>query len=137
MRQARGAAAALLVAVLAACGGPSSGPLASPSPEPVEVLTIVHDDGDSVTTWELSCGPPAGTHPDPEVACAVLQDRDPEVLAPAEPGRVCTQQYGGPDTATVAGRWGGRAVDVAFGLRNGCEIARWRSLVGLLPPIPG
>ena len=136
VRQARGAAAALLVAVLAACSAPSPEPVVSPSAAPAEVLTIVHDDGDEVTTWQLSCDPPAGTHPDPAAACAVLADRGPAALAPAEPGRMCTQEYGGPDTATVTGRWQGREVDTTFGLRNGCEIARWRALVGVLPPLP-
>ncbi|WP_441349409.1 hypothetical protein [Streptomyces sp. 8L] len=50
-------------------------------------------------------------------------------------GRLCTQIYGGPETAHVTGVWHGRVVDATFDRRNGCEITRWRQLVPLLPDL--
>jgi hypothetical protein len=46
---------------------------------------------------------------------------------------MCTQIYGGPETARIVGTWAGQAVDARFSRVDGCEIARWRALTGLLP----
>jgi hypothetical protein len=46
---------------------------------------------------------------------------------------MCTQNYGGPETARIVGTWAGRPVDARFSKRNGCEIGRWWTLTGLLP----
>ena len=49
------------------------------------------------------------------------------------PGDVaCTQQYGGPETATVTGTFKGEQVDAKFSRQNGCEIARWEDALPLL-----
>jgi len=45
---------------------------------------------------------------------------------------MCTQIYGGPQTATVRGSWGGQAVDASFSRENGCEIARWDAATAVL-----
>ena len=49
--------------------------------------------------------------------------------------RVCTQIYGGPQTARVTGTLAGRPVDRRFNRENGCRIAEWDRLqrAGLLP----
>ena len=39
----------------------------------------------------------------------------------------CTQQYGGPETATVKGTLDGKEIDAKFSRVNGCEIARWEA----------
>ncbi|MCF3961976.1 SSI family serine proteinase inhibitor [Streptomyces fuscigenes] len=90
----------------------------------------------SGTTYELRCAPVGGTHPDAAAACDRLESirldgGDP--FAPVPAGRLCTQIYGGPETAHVTGFWNGRAVDATFDRANGCEIARWRRLVPVLP----
>jgi hypothetical protein len=41
--------------------------------------------------------------------------------------------YGGPQTAKVVGTWQGKPVASRFSLDNGCQIARWNELLGLLP----
>jgi hypothetical protein len=48
--------------------------------------------------------------------------------------RVCTQLYGGPQTARITGTFG--AQDVARSLKrtNGCEIADWKQADALLAP---
>jgi hypothetical protein len=63
--------------------------------------------------------------------------RDAAGLRPADfepvPDDVaCTQQFGGPETATVSGTLNGRAVDARFARDNGCEIARWEKVSALL-----
>ena len=45
---------------------------------------------------------------------------------------VCTQIYGGDETATVTGVVRGQQVDASFNRTNGCEIARWEALAPLL-----
>ena len=135
--------AATLVAVLAACGGPAqpagpgqpTSPVPTASPSAQSRLTVVYRDGDEVSTWELTCSPAGGTHPDPQAACEVLDKNDGAAFKPVAQSKMCTQVYGGPDTATIKGTWRGRDVDSRFNQTNGCEIGRWEALIGLLPPI--
>ena len=51
---------------------------------------------------------------------------------PVPADQMCTQIYGGPETATVRGTWQGERVDASFSRQNGCEIARWDAAAGLL-----
>lgn len=105
------------------------------SPGPATRLSIVVDDGSGArTTWQLSCPPPAGTHPDPEAACRALEEHGAQALPPVPKDRMCTQVYGGAQTAAITGTWQGRPVHSNLSLKNGCEIGRWRLLQGLLPP---
>lgn len=88
-------------------------------------------DGD-VTTWELTCDPAGGTHPDPDAACAAVRVAWPEAFEPVGPDVACTEVYGGPQTARVLGTVDGAPVDAAFSRTNGCEIGRWNAVVDLL-----
>jgi hypothetical protein len=54
-------------------------------------------------------------------------------VAPIPDDMVCTQQYGGAQTASVTGRWAGRPVDLALSRVDGCTIAQWDGLGPLLP----
>lgn len=87
--------------------------------------------------YTLVCqgGEPAAEsqHPSAAKACVALKN-NPSVLAPAAPGteRACTQQYGGPQHATVTGRVDGVAVEASFALRDGCEIAAWKAAQDIL-----
>ncbi|MEU9973699.1 SSI family serine proteinase inhibitor [Streptomyces sp. NPDC051014] len=89
-------------------------------------------------TYELSCHPGAGSHPDVSAACETL-DRNTrwghDTFAPVAPGTVCTMLYGGPATAHVTGTWAGRPVDADYDRGNGCEIGRWNQMVPLLPDL--
>nr|WP_257003412.1 subtilase-type protease inhibitor [Streptomyces sp. Alain-F2R5] len=113
---------------------------AAPGAPATDHLTItVRDAGAGADgTYELSCGPAGGTHPDPEGACAVVE-RDTrwgqDAFAPVPEGSLCTMQYGGPATAHVTGTWAGRPVDVTYDRRDGCEISRWDRMVPLLPEV--
>jgi hypothetical protein len=111
-------------------------------PHPVadgDRLTVtVRHAGRADGTYVLRCHPTRGNHPAAVRACGVLDrrtvwGRDP--FAPVPANRLCTMQYGGPATAHVIGKWAGRPVDAWFDRRDGCRIARWNSLVPLLPDV--
>ncbi len=106
-------------------------PTSTPTPPG---LSIVVDDGSgTTTTWRLSCDPPGGTHPDPRAACQALEANGATALPAVPKDRICTQIYGGSQTATITGTWRGARVRSRLSLKNGCEIARWKMLEGLLP----
>jgi hypothetical protein len=63
--------------------------------------------------------------------CAGLSD---DVFEPTPRGTACTQQFGGPETATVTGTFDGRQIDAEYSRANGCEIARWEKAAPLLSP---
>jgi hypothetical protein len=106
----------------------------SDSPSPATDLTIVFDDGSgSAKTWQLTCDPAGGTHPDPEAACRVLETNGAAALPPVPKDKACTQIYGGPETATITGTWQGNQVTSRFARNDGCQISRWKLMEGLLP----
>jgi hypothetical protein len=91
-------------------------------------------------TWELTCHPAGGSHPEARLACDRLDEvtawgRDP--FAPVPPDTMCTMQYGGPATARITGTWAGRPVDAVYSRTDGCEISRWDAMVPLLPRTAG
>lgn len=58
-------------------------------------------------------------------ACAAL-DKDPDsFFAAPDKGEMCTEIYGGPETARVVGELNGREIDYEIGRTNGCDISRW------------
>ncbi|QXE35958.1 subtilase-type protease inhibitor [Streptomyces sp. GMY02] len=87
-------------------------------------------------TYKLTCGPAGGTHPRARAACdrlAELAGAGQDPFAPVAAGAMCTMQHGGDATARITGTWRGHRVDAAFSRKNGCEIARWRTLEPVLP----
>jgi hypothetical protein len=98
-------------------------------------LQIEFDPGDGTEpeSWTLTCvGFVEGSHPDAEAACAALKAMaDPFAPLPADV--VCTEQFGGPQTARVLGRWNGEPVDLEVSRTDGCRIAQWDRLGPLLP----
>ncbi|MEY9992615.1 hypothetical protein ABIE67_004647 [Streptomyces sp. V4I8] len=119
-------------------------PLAAPSLQDPgrsgDHLTVtVRDAGAGADgTYELSCHPAGGDHPDAGGACAALERGTrwgKDSFAPVPQGSFCTMQYGGSATAHVTGTWAGRPVDARYDRSDGCEIARWDRLVPLLPDL--
>lgn len=95
-------------------------------------ITVTVDDGaGQAATWELECHPAGGTHPDGQAACDRL-DALGGPVGPAPEGQMCTMIYGGPETATVVGRWQGVPVRARYSRANGCETARWRDMAPVL-----
>ncbi len=137
----------LLLALLSltACASPAGPSAAEPSTasDPAaggisqadNDLQVEFDRGDGTEpeSWTLSCvGVVEGSHPQAEAACAQLAGMaDP--FAPLGADLVCTEQYGGPQTAHVIGRWKGQPVDLELSRVDGCSISQWDSLVPLVP----
>lgn len=66
------------------------------------------------------------------LALAETAIRDRLVLG--EPGdRVCTEEWGGPEQATITGTFEGIDVDTDFHRANGCGIGDWALLDRILP----
>ena len=87
--------------------------------------------GKGERTYSLVCDPAGGDHPDPEAACRLLSElTDP--FAPVPPDAMCTEIYGGPQTATVTGTLRGEPVNAQFSRTDGCQIARWDKHATLL-----
>ncbi len=141
---------AVLVLALTACaapagddagagnpGDPSAGEDIAQADDDLQ-LTVDPGDGSPVVEWTLSCtGVVQGSHPAPEDACAHLAGMS-EPFAPLGAETVCTQQFGGPQTARVIGRWDGDPVDLELSRSDGCRIAQWDSLGPLLAiPVGG
>ncbi|MBT2537557.1 SSI family serine proteinase inhibitor [Arthrobacter sp. ISL-69] len=92
--------------------------------EPAQNFTLVCKDG--VPTAESK-------HPTAAAACTALKD-NPAVLSPAprKTDQACTQQYGGPQEATVTGIVDDSPVDASFARRDGCEIGLWNAAKDVL-----
>ncbi|WP_030576216.1 SSI family serine proteinase inhibitor [Streptomyces anulatus] len=92
-------------------------------------------------TFELECGPTGGSHPRGQAACDRLAEAGAtragrqELFRATPEGTMCTMIHGGDATARIVGTWEGRAVDTTASRRDGCEIARWNSLVPVLPDV--
>jgi hypothetical protein len=94
---------------------------------------VVVDDGTGATTsWTVTCDPVGGSHPDPERACAAVENHR-SALDPVPKDKMCAQVYGGPEKATVTGVWAGEQVFASLSRINACETARWDALVPLVP----
>jgi hypothetical protein len=121
---------------LVGCGSSGQQPAVQPSeaPPPTRLSIVVTDGG--TQRWTLTCGPDGGTHPHPDQACAALARAGASALKPVPAEQVCTQIYGGPQAATITGTWRGTDVKATLRRTNGCEIARWSQLAGLLPAVP-
>ena len=114
---------------------PGEDSTASPGNQDDTDLTIVVTTGSgSTSTWQLTCNPPGGTHPDPKAACRALETNGAAALPAVPKDKACTQIYGGPETATITGTWKGQPVMSRFARNDGCEISRWKLMEGLLPP---
>ena len=80
----------------------------------------------------------ASTLPDPAAALEAVRRHGEAIFFPKPgPPRLCTQQYGGPQTAVVTGWYLGREVNCRFARTDGCEIARWRAMAALLGATAG
>jgi hypothetical protein len=152
--RARGVVVPLVVLLLAGCaGGADGGAAGQPSgstdagasaggTEPTagprngaDELRITVDGGDGAPQeYVLRCGDGAaqGTLPEAAAACAHLRDLD-DPFEPVPDDAVCTQQYGGPQTARIDGSWAGEAVELELSRTDGCHIAQWDRLGPLLP----
>ena len=158
-RAAATAAAFLLLALaLSACGEPAgqpagdepageepadgSGAMLPPDQQPSQTaLDVTVDDGSgSTVTFRVICDDAprfegdAGDR-DPKAACDAVAAAKDRLLALSDPDRepeMCTEQYGGPEKATIAGTVDGEQVSAEVARHNGCGISDWDALEPLL-----
>lgn len=116
----------------------AAAPTAGPGQGNAELAIMVTSaEGGKATNYTLVCqnGIPAAEsqHPTAAAGCAALKE-NAALLSPAPrpTDKVCTQQYGGPEEATVTGSVDGKAVEAKFSLRDGCEIAQWKAAKDIL-----
>jgi hypothetical protein len=135
MRALAGASVALVALAGCATSAPSDGLVAS-APA-AQTRLVVEQTTDRTQTWTLTCDPPGGDHPSAAAACGALAGvRDPFAPLPADV--LCTEVYGGPQTARVTGTYRGAPVDLALSRTDGCRISQWERLGPLLPgPVGG
>ena len=100
-------------------------------------LTIAVDPGagGEAVTYTLTCGPAGGDHPDPDAACAALDAAtagETKPLNPTPANQICTEIYGGDQTAVIEGTLNGEPLRTELSRTNGCEIARWDALQPVL-----
>lgn len=130
MKRARSsvvAATAAAVLVLPACGAAErQQQTATDAGDHVDVVLRPHGPGGQQLHKTLRC-----TKVTPD--CKRLAQAD---FSPPAEDLACTAQFGGPATATVTGRAGGRAIDATFDLRDGCAISRWQRFAWLLGKPP-
>jgi hypothetical protein len=119
-------------------GGTVNQPGTSPSAASELRITVRSDQNVAPQTWTLRCDPPGGDHPDAAAACAAIAKAERPFAATAK-DQICTQIYGGPQTATIEGTWKGQPVKATYSRTDGCEIARWKKLEAVFhisPTVP-
>lgn len=103
-------------------------------------IVVKPSDSEPAIHYTLTCkgGVPTdeSQHPSAAKACQALKN-NPAVLIPQPRNKdvVCTQQYGGPQTATVTGVVDGVPADMSFTRRDGCEISQWNAAASILGPM--
>lgn len=117
------------------------GPLGA-GPYPIADISIDVDMGDGTTfSYRLACLGDTATFTGDvtlpaDQACLALNDLEvrSRLLGDDHLDRVCTEQYGGPQTATVAGTLDDEPVDTSIDRANGCGIDDWDRLFASLLP---
>jgi hypothetical protein len=138
-----GLAAALAALALAGCGaedaedaapGSTAAEPQGPPPATTELTVRFMPEGPAGPAREatLTCDPPGGSHPKPEAACTVLAS-NADALVPVPADVACTQIYGGPQQAVIAGTFRGHRIWTLVKATDGCQIARAKRLAFLLP----
>jgi hypothetical protein len=113
--------------------GPATGPSAGPGQGNAELaITVKPSAGEPEVHYTLVCvsGVPdsESKHPNADAGCAALKENGALLAPPAlRTDQACTEQYGGPQEATVTGVVDGVPVDDAFKRTNGCEISAWNA----------
>lgn len=115
-----------------------SGPPAGPGAGNAELaITVKPSDTEPSLNYTLVCqgGVPSAEskHPAAQAACSALKE-NPSILSPStkNTAQACTEQYGGPQTATVTGIVDETPVDATFARTNGCEISAWNAAQPIL-----
>jgi hypothetical protein len=124
----------LIAVVVAAVGCGASQGTAGSTPDTELTISFWPDGRGTVPPerWTLRCDPAGGTMPRAAAVCRQLYAMTKPFARRAK-NLVCTDQYGGPQQAVIAGTLRGDRVWVLIGMRNGCEISRAKRLAFLVP----
>ena len=124
----------LIAVLIAAIGCGASQGTAGSTPDTALTITFWPDGRDAGDSkqWTLRCSPAGGTLPRAAATCGRLLAMT-KPFAPARKNLVCTDIFGGPQQALIAGRYKGERIWTQLGLRNGCQIARAKKLAFLVP----
>ena len=124
----------LIAVVIAAVGcGASQGTAGSTPDTELTISFWPHGRGtEPPERWTLRCDPAGGTMPRAAAVCRQLYAMTKPFARRAK-NLVCTDQYGGPQQAVIAGTLRGDRIWVLIGMRNGCEISRAKRLAFLVP----
>ncbi|MHA7180014.1 SSI family serine proteinase inhibitor [Arthrobacter sp. MDB2-24] len=112
-------------------------PPTAPGTRALLTISIQQDASAEPVQYVLECvdgAPgPASTLPGAEAACAALARLGTRFFT-ARPDKdiICTQQYGGPQTASITGTLDGTSILASFALTDGCEISRWNRVRDIL-----
>jgi len=96
--------------------------------------SLTPESGYEEGTWTLTCAPAGGDHPDPEAACAEIDEVGDEPFVLDTGDMACTMIMGGPEVVHVTGHVGGTEVDTEFTKVNGCEVDRFETVHTVLNP---
>lgn len=121
----------VVVVPLAGCSAGGDDTVSS-GPRTELMIEIVRDVGAEPERLTLTCEPTGGDHPAAAQACADL-GRAAQPLVPLSPDLLCTEIFGGPQTATVTGTFRGEPVRLDLSRTDGCRIAQWDGLGAVLP----
>ena len=114
----------MVLGTLLALAGCGKGSVAGSSDDTSLKISVVMDAGATPKVMTLTCDPAGGNHPQPAQACAALAKAGGSIFKPVPKGQVCSMLYGGPQTATVIGTYGGKEVDATLPRTPGCAVAR-------------
>ncbi len=115
----------------------TSAPPAAAGTNALLTITLQQDAAAEPLQYTLECVDgtpgPATTLPGAEDACAALARLGTDFFT-ARPDKdiICTQQYGGPQTASITGDLDGTSILATFSLTDGCQISRWTSIQDVL-----
>jgi hypothetical protein len=138
----------IVAAVMTACGDASSngdGPIGGPNPVADLSIVVEHPDRDTIE-YRVTCledtatVTPEEVDVDEQAACEALAKADVVTRLVEDPptDQICTEQYGGPDVATITGDIDDQPVNTTVDRTNGCGISDWDDLLAdLLPPPVG
>jgi hypothetical protein len=131
---ARWVAALAIAAGLAACGDDEQEQPAGAAATDL----VVHVDRDgSSGAQQPRAGRVRCKAGDSSPACTAVGRLRVADFAPVPDNVACTQQYGGPDIASVTGTLRGERIDAEFSRTDGCEISRWDGVAPLLEAATG
>jgi hypothetical protein len=133
----------LLTVLAAACLLPAAAHAAGAGTAPTAVLALKFSVTDApqtaprpatltcLATWANATG---YLREAPQEGCRQARRLAGFLLSAPDRDRVCTQIFGGPQTATVQGIINGQRIRRAFSRTGGCELADWDQMGPLLAP---